>query len=63
MNPEDANAAESRRQSLIFFHNPNYDAEISCLPTCLEPGQQPKYSPTTSGEHLRRLFVTTQNVA
>lgn len=63
VNPEDANAAESRRQSLIFFHNPNYDAEISCLPTCLEPGQQPKYSPTTSGEHLRRLFVTTQNVA
>ena len=48
---------------MIFFHNPNYDAEIRCIPTCVEPGAEPKYEPTTSGEHLRRLFIATQNVA
>ena len=60
--PADA-GAESRRQSLVFFHNPNYDAAVDCIPTCLAPGEAPKYAPTTSGEHLRRLFVATQNVA
>ena len=57
--PEDA-GPESRRMSLVFFHNPNYDAPVACIPTCLKPGEAPKYDPTTSGEHLRRLFVQTQ---
>ena len=60
VNPPLERGAESRRLSLVFFHNPNYDAEVSCIPTCLKPGETPKYPPTTSGEHLRRLFVATQ---
>jgi isopenicillin N synthase-like dioxygenase len=52
---------ESRRQSLVFFHNPNYDAPVACIPSCLKPGSVPKYAPTTSGEHLRQLFTKTQN--
>jgi isopenicillin N synthase-like dioxygenase len=60
-NPPDEARAESRRQSLVFFHNPNYDAPVACIPTCLAPGAAPKYPPTTSGEHLRRLFTATQN--
>jgi isopenicillin N synthase-like dioxygenase len=56
--PADAGAA-SRRLSVVFFHNPNYDAEIRCIPTCA--GDAPKYPATTSGEHLRTLFVATQN--
>ena len=43
-------AAESRRQSLVFFHNPNYDAVVACLPSCTAPNRPPKYPPTTSGE-------------
>ena len=31
--PLDA-AARSRRLSLVFFHQPNYDAVVECLPTC-----------------------------
>lgn len=54
--PADAGAG-SRRQSLVFFHNPNYDAPIESL----VPDQPAKYPPTTSGEHLRRLFTATQN--
>jgi isopenicillin N synthase-like dioxygenase len=60
VNPPVELAAQSRRQSLVFFHNPNYDAPVVCLETCLEAGAAPKYPPTTSGEHLRRLFVATQ---
>ena len=54
--PADAGAA-ARRLSLVFFHNPNHDAEI----TSLVDGEPAKYAPTTSGEHLRRLFSATQN--
>ncbi len=54
--PADAGAA-ARRLSLVFFHNPNHDAEIASL---IED-EPAKYAPTTSGEHLRRLFVATQN--
>lgn len=59
VNPPAGAGPSSRRQSLVFFHNPNYDAEIWSL-----VGDAPaKYAPTTSGEHLRRQFSTTQNVA
>lgn len=54
--PADAGAA-ARRQSLVFFHNPNYDARIESLVR----DAPALYPPTTSGEHLRALFSATQN--
>lgn len=60
VNPPQDLAAESRRQSLVFFHNPNYDAVIECIPSCQSQERPPQYSVTTSGEHLRRQFVRTQ---
>ena len=57
VNPPLDAGADSRRQSLVFFHNPNYDAEIANL----MPSQAAKYPPTTSGDHLRALYVKTQN--
>jgi isopenicillin N synthase-like dioxygenase len=51
VNPPRDKAVGSRRQSLIFFHQPNYDAPVECLPSCLAGGVA-KYAPTTSGEHL-----------
>jgi len=51
VNPPRDKAIGSRRQSLIFFHQPNYDALIECIPTCLD-GKPAKYRPITSGEHL-----------
>lgn len=61
VNPDDNHWDQSRRQSIVFFHNPNYDAEIRCLETCIGEGVDSKYEPTTSGNHLRRLFTATQN--
>jgi isopenicillin N synthase-like dioxygenase len=61
VNPPDDRRAGSRRQSIVFFHNPNYDAVIEAIATCVAPGETPKYPPTTSGEHLRNLFTKTQN--
>ncbi len=52
VNPPAAQAARSRRQSLVFFHNPNPDAVITCLPTCASPSQPPRYPPVRAGEYL-----------
>jgi isopenicillin N synthase-like dioxygenase len=40
-----------RRQSIAFFHLPNWDAEIACI-----PGETPKYEPVIAGEHLMQKF-------
>ena len=55
--PMDDAQRNTRRQSLVFFHQPNYDALIECLPACLEPGEQPRHAPISSGDHLTSKFV------
>ena len=60
VNPPEDVVAGSRRQSLVFFHNPNYDAVIECIPSCQSADHPPQYPVTTSGEHLRSQFVRTQ---
>ena len=60
--PRDA-ALGSRRQSIVFFYQPNYDAVIECLPGCSGPGRPPKYAPVTSGEHRLRKFLKTVGAA
>lgn len=50
-----------RRQSIAFFHNANWDAVIECLPTCLAPGEQPRYAPIAAGPHLMQKFQATVN--
>lgn len=53
---EPANA--SRRTSLAFFHNANWDARIECLPGLGEP----RYAPVLAGRHLMSKFHRTVGV-
>lgn len=46
--------ASRRRQSLAFFHQPNWLAEITCLPGCGEGGD--RYDPVLSGPYLMDKF-------
>lgn len=59
VNPPPDAAGSTRRQSIAFFHQPNWDAEIACLPTCLAPGETPRYPPVLSGPHLASKFRST----
>jgi isopenicillin N synthase-like dioxygenase len=59
VNPPAEVAGSSRRHSLVFFHQPNFDAPIECLPTCLAPDERPKYAPVTSGDHLAQKLSQT----
>ena len=60
VNPPADLAATSRRLSLVFFHNPNYDALVAALPGTVPTGGTAKFPPTTSGDHLRSQFIRTQ---
>lgn len=51
-NPPRNAALGSRRQSMVFFHNPNNDALIVPLPSCVDAAHPAKYAPITAGEHL-----------
>jgi isopenicillin N synthase-like dioxygenase len=42
----------SRRYSFAFFHQPNYDTVVECLPTCRDSSRPPRYGNITSGDHL-----------
>lgn len=55
VNPPREAATISRRQSIVFFHHPNEDATIECLPTCTNGAVL--YEPTTPGRHLREKLL------
>jgi isopenicillin N synthase-like dioxygenase len=54
VNPERSDAARSRRLSLVYFHQPNEDALIECIPTCVDQAHPARYAPVTAGEHIAR---------
>lgn len=56
VDPPDASLAKARRQSIPYFQNANWSAEIRCLPTCLAPGESAKYEPVLAGPHLMSKF-------
>jgi isopenicillin N synthase-like dioxygenase len=43
----------SRRQSLVFFHDPRADAVIECIPGCSDADDPPRYEPVTALEHVQ----------
>jgi isopenicillin N synthase-like dioxygenase len=59
VNPPPDARGSTRRQSIAFFHQPNWDAEISCISTCLAPGEKAKYPAVGSGAHLMGKFHST----
>jgi isopenicillin N synthase-like dioxygenase len=62
MNPPTEAARSSRRISMVFFHQPNYDTDVTCLPTCTSVANPPRYASTTSGAHWRAKNDAARNV-
>jgi isopenicillin N synthase-like dioxygenase len=59
VNPSPEQGGMARRQSLAFFHQPNWLAEINCIEACLAPGEAAKYGPVLSGPYLMSKFHAT----
>ncbi|WP_438750979.1 isopenicillin N synthase family dioxygenase [Pararhizobium sp. O133] len=59
VNPSPEDGGMARRQSLAFFHQPNWDAKITVLDACLVEGETAKYGPVLSGPYLMSKFKST----
>lgn len=61
-NPANLADAGSRRQSIGYFMHPNFNTPIECLPTCLDPGEAPRYAAITAGEHIAMKIAKSHNI-
>lgn len=48
--------ASSKRYSIAFFHQPNFDAVIESIPGCSTPDNPSQYAPVLSGEYIMEKF-------
>jgi isopenicillin N synthase-like dioxygenase len=46
------NTSGRDRYSMPFFFDPDFNADLTALPTCVGPDRPPRYPPTTGGQHL-----------
>jgi isopenicillin N synthase-like dioxygenase len=53
------NPPNTHRYSIPLFVTPPYNLKVEAIPTCLEPGEKPKYPPMISGEYLQSRFNGT----
>jgi isopenicillin N synthase-like dioxygenase len=53
------NRSGRERYSVPFFFTGNPDYLVECLPTCLEPGETPKYPAITAEAHLMERYAAT----
>lgn len=50
--PIDADGRPMLRRSAAYFHDGNADAVVSCLPSCVGPGEPSGYDPVSVADHV-----------
>jgi isopenicillin N synthase-like dioxygenase len=53
------NRGGRERYSVAFFLDPNPDAEVACLPTCVSATQPARYPPIVGADYLRSRLDAT----
>lgn len=51
------------RYSIPFFYEPDYFARIEAVPGTVAPGETPRFTACTAGEHLREMYQKTYAAA
>lgn len=59
INPPREEGGMDRRQSMAFFFQPNWDADIKVLDVCVAGGAKPMYAPVKAGPYLMAKFEAT----
>ena len=59
VNPPADSTGGTRRQSVAFFVQPNYDAVIECIESCRVPGEPPKHEPVVAWQYRRAKLTRT----
>ncbi len=63
INPAEGTGWASRRISLGYFCHPNYDAELACLPTCVDAEHPARYEPILAGDYMRAKIAAVRHAA
>ena len=63
VNPPIEAGALSRRLSIVYFHTPNHDALVECIPSCMDGSKPAKYEPILAGVHLANKLNRTDSAA
>jgi isopenicillin N synthase-like dioxygenase len=50
------NRSGRERYSIALFYDPHFDTAIEVLDTCIAPGEEPRYAPTTCGAYILERF-------
>ena len=50
------NRSGKNRHSIVLFFNQAHETHVECLPTCLMPGEEPRFPPCTAGEHTMQRY-------
>ncbi|TDH69541.1 hypothetical protein CCR75_002275 [Bremia lactucae] len=53
------NQSGKERYSVPFFYEPNFTCQVECFPSCVTETNPAKYLPTTSGQHLLKMYRRT----
>ena len=53
------NRSGRERYSVPFFFGGNPDHRVACIPTCLAPGETPRYPSVTVEQHYREMYRRT----
>jgi isopenicillin N synthase-like dioxygenase len=62
VNPPFEIARDHDRLSLVYFVQPNYDAEIKCIDSCKSADEPAKYPPVLNGDYLYSKFSKQSNM-
>jgi isopenicillin N synthase-like dioxygenase len=62
VNPPFEIARDHDRLSLVYFVQPNYDAEIKCIDSCQSADEPAKYPPVLNGDYLYSKFSKQSNM-
>jgi len=57
VNPPRERALDSRRMSIVFFHQTNYNSIIECLPSCCAADNPARYPAVAFHDYLRTKFL------
>jgi isopenicillin N synthase-like dioxygenase len=57
-----AESTGRRRRSTPFFHEGNFDALVTCIPTCDTADNPAKYEPITGGDHVLAKLMAARHL-